>query len=209
MFFNRKPAMKADSKRDRRAQIETAAYDILEEKGFAGASMLSIAKRAKCSNETLYNWYGDKTGLFRDLIDRNAAEARVILEEALSTARPPLQALDAFGPVLLSMLTAPRAVALNRAAAAEPTGALGAVLSEAGRSSVLPILSRLLEAAQQAGELGKDDPKTLAETYLGLLIGDLQIRCVVAREMAPPSDELQTRAIRASAALRRLFPPKP
>ncbi len=50
---------------------------MLDAKGYAGASMLAIARQAKASNETLYNWYGDKNGLFRALVVRNAGEVRI------------------------------------------------------------------------------------------------------------------------------------
>jgi AcrR family transcriptional regulator len=198
--------MKAETKETRRAQIESAAYQILEEKGFTGASMLSIAKRAKCSNETLYNWYGDKTGLFRDLITRNAADVRAILQEAQDGTTDPLAVLERFGPALLHMLVGPRAVTLNRAAAAEPTGALGAVLAQAGRDSVFPLLSELLQQAQRAGQLGPGSAQDLAETYLGFLVGDLQIRRVVARAPEPDTQEITRRATRAAQSLQRVFP---
>ena len=55
----------ARSKRDiREEEIEAAAYRLLEERGFAGTGMQAIAQAAHASNETLYRWYGDKTGLY-------------------------------------------------------------------------------------------------------------------------------------------------
>ena len=73
-----------DTKKDARSeQIEEAAYAVLAEKGFAGASMLSIAKRAKCSNETMYRWYGDKVGLFRALVTRNADRVASVLRQRI------------------------------------------------------------------------------------------------------------------------------
>ena len=69
----------ARSKRDiREEEIEAAAYRLLEERGFAGTGMQAIAQAAHASNETLYRWYGDKTGLYRALITRNA---RLIVEQ--------------------------------------------------------------------------------------------------------------------------------
>ena len=55
--------MKSETRTERQKQIESAAYLVLEKKGFSGASMLAIAKQAKASNETLYRWYKDKNGL--------------------------------------------------------------------------------------------------------------------------------------------------
>jgi AcrR family transcriptional regulator len=50
---------------ERRERIEKAAYDVLAETGYKGASLLLIAQRASVSNETLYRWYGNKQGQMR------------------------------------------------------------------------------------------------------------------------------------------------
>ena len=136
--------MKEETRTQRRQQIEDAAYEVLSEKGYAGASMLSIAKRARCSNETMYSWYGDKAGLFRSMIARNAEQARTLLETALSDGQSIRETLDRFGPLLLDTVLSDKAVALNRAAAADPSGELGAAISEAGRETIRPLLVRSL-----------------------------------------------------------------
>ena len=51
--------MRDDTKMKKQRQIEQAAYDLLEQQGYDGISMLKIARRAKASNETLYRCYGD------------------------------------------------------------------------------------------------------------------------------------------------------
>ncbi len=85
--------MRDEKKTARQKQIAEAAYDVLAEKGYAGASMLSIAKKAKASNETLYRWYGNKQGLFRDLVAQNAELVAEQLEEELAKAEHSLQVL--------------------------------------------------------------------------------------------------------------------
>lgn len=114
----------------RRQQIEDAAYKMLGEKGYAGTSMQAIARAAKASNETLYNWYGDKKGLMAALIARNT---NVVLA-ALSDAHDgdPLAQLARIGPILLEMVLGPRAIALNRAAAADASAIWAAPCRKAG-----------------------------------------------------------------------------
>ncbi|SFQ96398.1 TetR/AcrR family transcriptional regulator [Poseidonocella sedimentorum] len=198
--------MREDTKRRRQAQIEDAAYAVLEEKGYAGASMLAIARRAKASNETLYNWYGDKLGLFMALVDRNVGEARASLEESLSAEDDALATLRTFGPILLGMLTGPRAVALNRAAAADPSGDLGHAIAKGGRETIAPILEDVFRAARAQGHLGFAEVDEAAELYLGLLIGDLQIRRVVGRLPAPTAADIERRSARALEAVICLMP---
>jgi AcrR family transcriptional regulator len=178
--------MRDENRAARQEKIEEAAYAVLEAKGYAGTSMLAIARAARASNETLYNWYGDKTGLFKALVVRNAEEVRTLLQQGLDSEESPLDILRALGPRLLELLVSPRAIQLNRAAAADPTGELGAVISERGRETVGPLIGAVMERARQAGVLKFDDTGEAVGLYLNLLVGDLQIRRVIGRE--PPLD---------------------
>ena len=197
--------MRDENRSLRQDQIETAAYRMLEEKGFAGTSMQGIARKARASNETLYNWYGDKQGLFKALVTRNAAEVKSLLEVELSGARDGLSILRLFGPKLLMLLLRDRAIALNRAAAADPSGALGATLSQAGRESVFPLVLKVLEVARQEGQLAYDHTETAVGLYFDLLIGDLQIRRVIGRLPAPTLEFCDARSERAIALLRQIL----
>lgn len=197
--------MRDENRSLRQEQIETAAYKMLEEKGYAGTSMQGIARKARASNETLYSWYGDKLGLFRALVTRNAAEVKSLLEAELSAAHDGLSILQLFGPKLLMVLLGDRAVALNRAAAADPTGALGATLSEAGRESVFPLVAHVLEAARAQGQLQFDQTGPAVGLYFDLLIGDLQIRRVIGRLPAPDPDFCKDRSERAIVLLAQIL----
>src|SRR5215212_10868178 len=44
------------------------ALSVLTERGYKSASMREIAGRARASKETLYAWFGDKRGLFEELV---------------------------------------------------------------------------------------------------------------------------------------------
>ncbi|MDD9728237.1 TetR/AcrR family transcriptional regulator [Roseovarius sp. SK2] len=201
--------MREENRSLRQQQIETAAYALLEEKGYAGTSMLAIARKARASNETLYNWYGDKQGLFKALVTRNAAEVKSLLEEELAAKENPMATLARFGPKLLELLLGDRAIALNRAAAADPTGELGAVISEAGRETVLPLLVETLEQAKRRGDLSFDHPEETAALYMNLLVGDLQIRRVIGRVPAPSRDFCEKRSALTLRRLSLLLVPEP
>jgi AcrR family transcriptional regulator len=195
-----------EEKRSRRqAQIEKAAYEVLEAKGYAGTSMLGIAKQAGASNETLYNWYGDKQGLFQALVTRNAEEVKGHLEEGLQAETDALSILGTLGPKLLGLLTGDRAVALNRAAAADSSGELGATLSRAGREAVFPLLEQVLLRAKHEGVISFEDSGAAVGLYLDLLIGDLQIRRVIGRMPSPSKTFCEDRSERALMHLRRLL----
>lgn len=197
--------MKPETRSARERDIEAAAYALLEEKGYAGMSMLSVAKRAKCSNETMYKWYGDKLGLVRAMVSRNASEVKTLLQDKSAGTRPAMDTLTLFGPTLLQLLLSERAVALNRAAAADPTHELGKALASAGRDSVLPLLVSLMERAIADGALPQSDPARAVDYYLRLLIGDLQIRRVIGRLAPLSGDEIEARARSAIEALKKIL----
>lgn len=199
--------MKDNARLDRQRDIEEATYTLLAEKGYAGTSMLSIAKRARCSNETLYNWYGDKVGLLKVMVANNARDARLLLEEALEENDPPLETLEKFGQVLLRMLLGDRPISLNQAAAADASGELGKALSEAGREKIFPLLASLFEASRQRRELAFENTLDAVDLYLGLLIGDRQIRRVIGRLPAPSEEDVTTRARLAVTRVRTLLAP--
>ena len=173
--------MKDETRSERHRQIETAAYQVLEEKGFAGASMLSIARKAKASNETLYRWYGDKIGLFSALVERNAKDVKSSLEGHLEGEVDPMASLNAIAPELLTVLVSPRAIALNRAAAADASGALGAAITSSGRAMIAPLIAATLDRARDAGSLKFQDTTDAVSLFLDLLVGDLQIRRAIGQ----------------------------
>lgn len=197
--------MREENRTRRQQEIEAAAYEVLEAKGYGGTSMLSIAKQARASNETLYNWYGDKRGLFQALVTRNAEEVRAHLETELETDHDALSILGSLGPKLLDLLTGDRAVALNRAAAADNSGELGETLSRSGREAVFPLLAQVMERARGEGQLTFAAPSEAVELYLDLLVGDQQIRRVIGRLDKPSKAECDDRSNRALSNLVRLL----
>lgn len=189
--------MEDKSREVRRLQIEDAAYQMLGEKGYAGTSMQGIARAAKASNETLYNWYGDKKGLMAALIARNTALVHEALEGLSHTQ--PLDRLGLIGPTVLAMVLGPRAVALNRAAAADPSGDLGRAIAAGGRETVAPLIAQIIADSPLTG-----DPVALTQLYITLLVGDLQIRRAIGAMDPPTQAFCDTRAAEALAMLKRL-----
>lgn len=196
--------VKQDKRDARQRQIETAAYELLEEKGYLATSMLSIAKQAKASNETLYRWYGDKKGLFSSLIRRNLEDVESVFEHTTKDHIPPLQTLQELGPRLLELLVGPRAIALNRAAAADATGELGRVLAKGGRQRVLPMISEVFERLVLEGKAEVTSHEA-AELYIGLLVGDAQIRRVTGAVGEMDQTQIKARSDRAYYAILKIL----
>jgi len=197
--------MREENRTIRQRQIEDAAYDVLQEKGYSGASMLAVAKKARASNETLYNWYGDKRGLFRALVVRNAEKVKTYLETELQTDHDARSILSTLGPKLLGLLTSERAIALNRAAAADSSGELGATLAQSGREAVLPLLKRVMERAKREGLIVFRRSEEAVGLYLDLLVGDLQIRRAIGSVDVPTNQFCKKRSDAALTRLQKLL----
>jgi len=193
----------------RRTAIEDAAFALLIEKGYKATSMLEVARRAGASNETLYKWYGNKQGLFAALVEANARNVAQLLRARLEGADlDPLETLATVGPLLLELVTGERAIALNRAAVGDvhDTATLGPALGKSGRQTVVPLIAELFGQARARGLLAFDDAGKVAETYVALLIGDLQIRRATGAIEPLTEDAIDARSRRAVALLQRLYP---
>lgn len=196
----------------RRDEILDTAARVLAEKGYRDMSMLEIARRASASKETLYAWFGDKQGLLEALIARNAGRVQQVMtqhldDEATPAGTSPDHLLLEFGQALLDLLLGESAVAINRAAISEAKAdpALARLLTKAGRDSVLPGFVRLLERHRTRGTLAFDDPSRAAEDFLGLLLGDCQIRRLLGVLPPPRKAQIAARAARATETFLQLY----
>lgn len=107
----------------------------------------------------------------------NAETARKVLEDSLKNRAGFDDDLLTFGTILLQTVLGDRAVALNKAAAADQTGELGKILAQAGREAILPLLQRVF--TQEAPHKAIWPVEDMTQTYLSLLIADRQIRRVI------------------------------
>ncbi|MEP2978479.1 MAG: TetR/AcrR family transcriptional regulator [Lentilitoribacter sp.] len=189
--------MRESAQIERRRLIEEAAYELIDEKGYDNISMLAIAKRAKASNETLYRWYGDKKGLFQAMVIRNADDVYESLLQDLDRQRDPMQILEDISLKLLRLLSSDRAIALNRAAAADASGELGKALSLVGRERVFPSITKVLAQIKEQGTFDDLEIDELGNLYLSLLIGDMQIRRAIGVMSVPNETELKIKTRKA------------
>ncbi len=192
--------MNDQKQNQRRREIETAALEILDEKGYRSTSMLQIAKRASASNQTLYAWYGNKQALFKNVIDQNGRRVRDFLHQALDSRQDPLLALEALGIHLLRFTTDSKAIVMNRAAIidATETGILAEAIEMIGRKEVYALICALMNELIEKGQFKQDlDAEDAANSYISLLLGEIQIRQALG--VIPPSteEEIQSRAARA------------
>ncbi|MEQ8438698.1 MAG: TetR/AcrR family transcriptional regulator [Ilumatobacter fluminis] len=196
----RRGRLPADERSRREADILDAALELLVDDGTGQLTMLAVAKRAGASKETLYSWFGDRSGLIRALIERNGERAAVAVRAAMDDdGRDPRDVLIDHAAGLLRLLTSPGSVALNRAAMDDPE--LAAALLAGGRYRVGPIVEEYLARLDETGRLPIPDPAAAYRLLYGLTIRDVQITVLLGDE--PPSD--RTIADEAALAVDRFF----
>src|SRR3954463_6377738 len=119
----------------RRRAILSAAVGVLMEKGYARASTLEIATRARVSKRELYAEFGSKRGILEALIASSATEMKAPLAPAEIGDRHALaSALTAYGVAALGTLSNPYVLAMYRVAIAEAPAdtELGEILNVSG-----------------------------------------------------------------------------
>jgi AcrR family transcriptional regulator len=193
----------------RRRAILGAAFDVLMEHGYAGASTLEIATRAKVSKRELYAEFGNKAGILEALIASTAARMQAPLALPEAADRAGLAAtLTRYGVTALTELTHPAVLAINRLAVAE-AGArsdLGHILDKAGREPNRIALGSLIGRAQESGFMGKGDTDRISGQFFSLLFGDIPVRLMMGVIAPPDAKEIHRRAEAAVDAVLRLYP---
>ncbi len=195
--------------RERRDEILDAAIALLAEKGYRGTSMLEVARRTSASKETLYSWFGDKPGLFDAAIQRNAVAVQDVMARHLDADSNLEDGLTEFGRAMLAMLLSESAIAINRAAISEAKSEprFAAILAASGREATLPMFARFLTSQQSAGHICGGDPQCQAGDFIGLLIGDLQVRRLLGLIPEPTPSEIEARVARAVSQFRKTAAP--
>ena len=136
------------------------------------------------------------------MLDRSADRSSGAVDSALAADATTRDTLTGFAIGLLSLLTSPSSIALNRAAM--QSSELSALLLASGRHRVGPLVERFLAARHDAGEIDTPDTAAAFETLYGLVIRDVQIR-VLLGEDAPSARAIKQQATVAVDQFLTLF----
>lgn len=189
-----------DTLTDRQKDVLDAALGLLVEGG-DGLTMTGVARRASCSKETLYKWFGDRDGLLTATVQWQAAKVRMVpVDRDKLDARALGIALEKFARDLLGVLSGDISVALNRLAvshAGQEKRNLGAIVLENGRYAMGRRLKPVLEAGRDAGLLAFEDSEAAFRTFFGLVVRDVQIRLLLGDRMKLDEQSILSEARRA------------
>ena len=100
----------------RQREVLAVVLDLMVEEGDA-FSMAKVCRRASCSKETLYNWFGDRDGLLTATVQWQAAKVRMPgLRSGQVSPADFRDSLIAFAVNWLTVITGDVSAALNRLA---------------------------------------------------------------------------------------------
>jgi AcrR family transcriptional regulator len=186
---------------DRRKRIQEAAFGIVKARGYARATTLEIATRAKVSKRELYALFDDKQAIIASCIAERVRQMQMPLELPAVRDRDGLaQLLSAFGSTVLRVVSDSAVTTLFRVAVAEVerTPEIAAALDSIGRAGNRAVLAAALSRAQQAGLLREGSPELMAEHFFGLLWGDLRLGLLLGVRPPPRNAEIEHRAREAA-----------
>ncbi|MBN9079624.1 MAG: TetR family transcriptional regulator [Rhizobiales bacterium 65-79] len=200
--------MDMDRLTTRQRDVLDAALALLMEAG-DGLTMTGVARRASCSKETLYKWFGDRDGLLTATVQWQASKVRV---EPVDPDRLDIAGLTAaltgFAADWLRVVSSQTSIALNRLAIAHAGSdkpGLGAIVLENGRFALARRLKPVLEAGRKKGLLAFDDAEPAFRTFFGLVARDVQTRLLLGDRLKLTEAEIAGDAADATQQFLALY----
>ncbi|MCD9878203.1 TetR/AcrR family transcriptional regulator [Streptomyces guryensis] len=184
-------AVQARAERTREALIRAAA-DVVDDKGYNGATLVAISRSARVSMGALTFHFASKSELAEAVVERAATVAGKQTASAAGQTSP-LRAVGALLQALARLLDEDVVVRAASLLARERPD-----IVPAWHSSWMPMLSQLLDEAEAAGELRHGvRPSAVAGLVMYLL---------TAVEVHPRTAPGQERFRGAAGAMSRLWP---
>ncbi len=190
-----------------RQRIVEAAFSAFMESGFAAASTLEIATRARVSKRELYALVGSKQEMLVACIRERAKRLQMPDLPEPHDRQALARTLETFGTQLLREVSDPTVIAVFRLAIAEAVRApevaraLNSLGVETGRAALREVMTRARSAGLVSG-----DPSEMAEHFAGLLWGNLKVSLLLRVVERPSPREIARRARDATAAFLKLYP---
>ena len=179
----------------RAERLLDVATEVFLDKGFKGASVSEIARRAGASKQTLYARYPSKAALFAALVERKASR---LFERIgpLGEGRSLRETLIHCGYELLELISSEEAHGVHRVVIAESTEfpELGEIFWDRGPGKTRAMLANYLRAQQKLGNIQCGEPEQAVEILLAMIISATSLRATLGLE----AEAVKTQAQRKS-----------
>lgn len=200
--FRRRPA-------DRPAEILAAALEVFAARGFQGARLEEVAKRAGVSKGALYLYFETKADLFRAVVT-DAVSPNLERVKAIADADLPLEQVARMAlPMLARQVVGDRRITgVVKLVIAESRNhpELAAIWREAVVEPGVQLISGLIAAAQARGEVRPGDPRLFAFGLMGPMVLSMVWRETFEPVGAEPIDVVALAEQHVETALRGMRP---
>ncbi|RMI32928.1 TetR/AcrR family transcriptional regulator [Nocardia stercoris] len=178
-----------DRSRTTRAALEQAGRRLFVEHGFAGTSAESLVAQAGVTRGALHHHYGDKRGLFLEVLEQIEAEVTAEIEAAVATVGPD-DVLGAMTAGLAAFLDICRRPEMVRIVLVDAPTVLGwQAWRELEARHGLGLLTTQLERARAAGLIADAPVPVLAQLLLSAIA---EASLIVAHADDPVAAQAQT-----------------
>lgn len=168
----------SDAKRE---CILEAATRMFLSQGYTNVSVDAIAEAAPVSKPTLYNYFESKPALFEAVVARQCDRSLLALERIDASASDLREGLRLIARACVDLIYSPESLRLFRLIIAEQS-AFPELGKLAYRSAPAPIIARVakyLGKFEPSTSLAFEDVDEAARVFIGLLMGDDHVRCLI------------------------------
>lgn len=166
----------------RRQALLDAARKLFSEKGFEKTTLTDLVNEAGGSRTSLYEYFGDKHGLLRAMLEEENDQFLA----GLATLRPnpaaePEEALNSMGLHFVQSLTDQNIMSVLRILISEGkmVSEIGETFIQEGPDIVNKMVGEYLQELSRDGKIKIDNPQEAARAFIGMLIGDLFFRQLI------------------------------
>jgi AcrR family transcriptional regulator len=191
-----------------RDRILAAAMDTFREHGFANATTLEIATRARVSKRELYALVGNKEQMLATCIAERGRRMRLPEGFPAPTDRASLRtALRRYGETMLRELSDPGVIAVMRLGIGEAkrSPSIGKSLDAMGRAPARAALEALLRSGQASGLLVDADMEDMVFDFNGLLWGVRFTWILLGVDKVPGPREIERRAADSATRFLKVY----
>jgi len=187
--------------KDRIDRILRAAQQAFITHGYHGATTDMIQAAAAVSKSTLYRYFPTKQALFKAAFEAYNKEFLTSVGQIYKDNDDVEVFLFQFGLEFLQALISPRGLNLFRLMVAEGQRfpQVGKLFYVVGPKVTTDLVESYLANAHNRGAVHVANPAMAAEHFIGMIRGDLYLRCLLGASLPPSTAQLE-RFVRATVA---------
>lgn len=201
----------APGRREKRRQaILDAARAVFLEQGYGATSLNDIVSVSGGSLATLYDLFGGKAGLFQEMIEQECENFFGGLRAEDLDDHPLREALRVVARQFFDGVIQQPKMSLLRLVIAEAAHfpEVGATFYSVGPARGREMVSTYLEKQSRRGLLQVDDPMRAADVFIGLVLGEYQMKVLCGEDVKLSSKEIDRYLDYALDAFLKIYGPE-